>query len=130
MKPTVKKALAIFFANKTASIFVFLITIFYILNRHFIRPYVFKSTNNDCVIFIFGVLPNFIGVINFFIITVGIMKMNLYYSLKLAIFYAILFETLYFLVDGIKYDFYDILSSLFAAGIMYAYYSFKSKKNV
>ena len=103
---------------------MFLLSIFYVLNRHFIRPYIFKTINNDCILFVFGVLPNFVGVIIFLLLTTSILKMNLYYSLKLAFFYAIFIEAMYFFIDGIMYDFYDILSSLFAVGIMYVYYSF------
>ena len=112
------------------SVLFFLLSIFYVLNRHFIRPYIFKTINNDCILFVFGVLPNFVGVIIFLLLTTSILKMNLYYSLKLAFFYAIFIEAMYFFIDGIMYDFYDILSSLFAVGIMYVYYSFKNKKNV
>ncbi len=130
MEISTKKIISLFLANKVVSVLFFLLSIFYVLNRHFIRPYIFKTINNDCILFVFGVLPNFVGVIIFLLLTTSILKMNLYYSLKLAFFYAIFIEAMYFFIDGIMYDFYDILSSLFAVGIMYVYYSFKNKKNV
>ncbi len=95
---------------------VVLITIFYAINRHYLRPYVFSKTDNEVIRFIFNVLPNFIGIFPMYLAT----KYFLNYSLVKNLLYVVSLATIYEYISG-PFDIYDVLTSVVAAIIIYIY---------
>lgn len=106
----------IYFYKKWHTYLIVLLTGVYALNRHFLRPYI-RTTYPDLttVRLILNSLPNFLGSIILYIFITRILKG--YNGLKASLFivvYSVLHETVNVWLDGIKFDWNDIIASLLA----------------
>lgn len=106
----------IYFYKKWHTYLIVLLTGVYALNRHFLRPYI-RTTYPDLttVRVILNSLPNFLGSIILYIFITRILKG--YNGLKASLFivvYSVLHETVNVWLDGIKFDWNDIIASLLA----------------
>ncbi|TDQ75929.1 hypothetical protein [Sphingobacterium yanglingense] len=106
----------IYFYKKWHTYLIVLLTGVYALNRHFVRPYI-RTTYPDLttVRVILNSLPNFLGSIILYIFITRILKG--YNGLKASLFivvYSVLHETVNVWLDGIKFDWNDIIASLLA----------------
>ncbi len=102
-------------SNNSKTLFViFFLIILYIINRHYIRPYIFDNNNNEIVIFMFGIFPNFLGTIIFCLFTRHILKFKISHIAKYIIIYSIFHESINYFLDNIKFDYFDILSTITA----------------
>jgi len=106
----------VYFYKKWHTYLIVLLTGVYALNRHFLRPYI-RTTYPDLttVRLILNSLPNFLGSIILYIFITRILKG--YNGLKASLFivvYSVLHEIVNVWLDGIKFDWNDIIASLLA----------------
>lgn len=120
----------IYFYKKWHTYLIVLLTGVYALNRHFLRPYI-RTTYPDLttVRVILNSLPNFLGSIILYIFITRILKG--YNGLKASLFivvYSVLHETVNVWLDGIKFDWNDIIASLLAVIVSQLIDAFVLKK--
>jgi hypothetical protein len=94
------------------------LTTVYFLNRHLIRPYVYKNIENNDIKFIFGIIPNFLGAIILFIFFRYILQNSVKYVFFFINIYAICHEIINHLCDKIQFDPFDISATLLATILM------------
>lgn len=129
------KKLSFFKQNNRVILVIVIGFVLYIYNQKIYRPRVYsRSESNEYLIFILGVLPNFLGAIitfsTFFLLFKIIFNKKSYLKniIQAAIYTTclVVFMELERLINsGIKFDFFDIIASLF--GITFCLMLFKKE---
>lgn len=98
---------------------MFLMTVFYGLFRHYIRPYIFNNSSNSTLLFILSVFPNFIGIFIMYPVPKYLLDHTLNKSIVYLLVSIIIYELLHIVDYNTSFDVYDILSSVLALLIIY-----------
>ncbi|MBU3011116.1 hypothetical protein KO506_06860 [Polaribacter vadi] len=105
--------------------------IIYIFNQKIYRPQVFSnSESNQYLVFILGIIPNFLGAIMTFLTCLFLFKLQNKKSLRKIIIISFLttlilvifMELERFINQNMKFDFFDILASILALIICLIFY--------
>lgn len=101
------------------SAILLLLTLLYILNRHIIRPFVYANYKDTTVVFIFGALPNLIGAVIFYIFLRRVVFFGKIYASFYVIIYSFFHESLNYFIDDIKFDLYDVLTTIITIIVLF-----------
>lgn len=106
----------IYFYKRPHTYIIVLLTVFYALNRHFIRPYIRAEYPDWKVVqLILNSLPNFLGSLILYIFITRILIG--YNGLRASLFivgYSVLHEVINVWLDNIRFDWNDIMASILA----------------
>ena len=105
--------------------------IIYIFNQKIYRPQVFSnSESNEYLVFILGIIPNFLGSIMTFLTCLFLFKLENKKSIRkiiitsflITLTLVIFMELERFINQNMKFDFFDILASILALIICLIFY--------
>lgn len=106
----------IYFYKRPHTYIIVLLTVFYALNRHFIRPYIRAEYPDWKVVhLILNSLPNFLGSLILYIFITRILIG--YNGLRASLFivgYSVFHEVINVCLDNIRFDWNDIMASILA----------------
>ncbi len=108
-----------FFKNTKLLLLIAICLLFYVLNNVYIRPYVYDSVENRAIVFLVGVLPNFLGTLMFGAYVRCFVTKSFVKTFVISMSLPIFMEVERYFYGNHNFDFYDLIASAIAVVVIF-----------